>query len=235
MDAAETNVLLTLLMLLSWGTSKPMLLVYLLSSMPPAGQPPYLSFPSSFSDTLSHSSSVLTLLFNPWLDPSSACNLCFSSPCDASTSVSKLVATTTLGAGGSRFPKLAVDAAAPSTSVSLSSELTTGGLAARARRAFSSSCSWWTWSSCANQLMAPQRPPQRTERTIKCTLYVAYRSAARTIWSAPNVTFVAISSVGVGPGVKMDSHRSEKKDAMFISRCRWGDGNAGGEFAIGTV
>lgn len=45
MEAAETNVLLTLLMLLSWGTSKPMLLVYLLSSTPPAGQPPLFVLP----------------------------------------------------------------------------------------------------------------------------------------------------------------------------------------------
>lgn len=58
-------------------------------------------------------------------------------------------------------------------------------------------------------------------------LYVPMKSAKKRSWRAAKEALVAIRRVGVGPGVKIDSHRSSKKlDAMLVvSTCDrgWSD------------
>lgn len=187
----------------------------------------HLSFSFSFSDTFSHSSSVLTLLLVPCdgeLSP--AATRCFSSPCFWTTS-SSLLADAAFKVLSSPPPTTVTPALArpllmptfglPSTSVSLSSLLIVG--VCSARRAFSSSCCWCILSSRANQLIAHQRPPDIADNTTKCMLCVAKRSRARTSWRAAKVTFVAIRSVGVGPGVNIDSQSSDTNVAMAEVRC----------------
>jgi len=49
----------------------------------------------------------------------------------------------------------------------------------------------------------------------KWTLRVPSSMAKKRTWRAAKEAFVATSSVGVGPGVKMDSHSCAKKDAML--------------------
>lgn len=53
------------------------------------------------------------------------------------------------------------------------------------------------------------------------------KSAKKRSWRAAKEALVAIRRVGVGPGVKIDSHRSSKKlDAMLVvSTCDrgWSD------------
>jgi hypothetical protein len=75
----------------------------------------------------------------------------------------------------------------------------------RASAAFAAS------TSRANQFIAYQRPAHSTERTAKWIECVKRRREKRTSCKAPKVALVAIKRVGVGPGVKMDSHRSTMK------------------------
>lgn len=63
-------------------------------------------------------------------------------------------------------------------------------------------------------MMLYHKPPQRTERMAKCMLEVAMRRPRRRACSEAKVTFVAMRSVGVVPGVKTDSHRLVRKSAM---------------------
>jgi hypothetical protein len=80
---------------------------------------------------------------------------------------------------------------------------------------FASSVALPASSSATNQFIDHQRPAQRSERTMKWTLYVAIRRANRMNWSAAKLALVATRRVGVGPGMKMLFQRPSKKDAML--------------------
>lgn len=67
-------------------------------------------------------------------------------------------------------------------------------------------------TSRANQLILYHRPPQRTERIAKWMEEVVTRRTRSRSWRVPKVALVAMSRVGVGPGVKIDSQRSTMKD-----------------------
>jgi hypothetical protein len=53
------------------------------------------------------------------------------------------------------------------------------------------------------------------ERATKWKLWVAMSREMKRICRLKKVMFVAISSVGVGPGVKIDSQREVRNDAMI--------------------
>ena len=53
------------------------------------------------------------------------------------------------------------------------------------------------------------------DKTRKCREYVATRRMKRSNWRAAKAAFVAINSVGVGPGVKMEFQSSSRKEAMI--------------------
>lgn len=63
--------------------------------------------------------------------------------------------------------------------------------------------------------MEYQSPPQMVDSTRKCREYVATRRMKRSSWRAAKAAFVAISRVGVGPGVKMEFQSSSRKEAMI--------------------
>lgn len=67
--------------------------------------------------------------------------------------------------------------------------------------------------------MPHHRPALRMERATKWNEWVAMRRDIKRICRLKKVTFVAINRVGVGPGVKTDSQREVKNDAMLIAVC----------------
>ncbi len=69
-------------------------------------------------------------------------------------------------------------------------------------------------SSPTNQLIDHHKPPHIKDRTMKWTLYVASRRQSSSNCKHAKEAFVATSSVGVGPGVKMLLQSSSRKDAM---------------------
>jgi len=62
--------------------------------------------------------------------------------------------------------------------------------------------------------MAAQRPLHNTDSTMKWMFHVAKSNRASITCSAANVVLVATNRVGVGPGVKMDSQRPCRKEAI---------------------
>ena len=171
--------------------------------MPVAGHPTHLSF-SLFSLIFSHSLSVLTY---PELSPKLRRFLIASSASDD------------LGfsmVGGSRGGGGFIKSVDGSVSVSLSPN---GVLCISTGFSFcccslDSSGALADCSSATNQLIDHHNPPQRSDKTMKWTLYVARRRQSRRNCRHANEAFVATISVDVGPGVNMLFMSSVKKDAI---------------------
>jgi hypothetical protein len=128
------------------------------------------------------------------------------------------------GAGGSRGGGGFIKPADGSVSVSLSPS---GVLSCSDLRSFcfcssEPSAALAEPSSATNQLMDHHKPPHRNDKTMKWTLYVARSRHRRRSCRHAKEAFVATSSVEVGPGVKILSQSSSKKDAMrFDKRLNW--------------
>lgn len=130
-----------------------------------SGEVPHLVLSLSYSETFSHSSSVLALD----LLPCDCCDCCdargFTSPAPGSCT-----STSLLAAAGAGCALVLLLVRTVSTSVSLSDDVCAAAVL-RAALAFSAtSRSWFSCSSRANQLMAYQRPPLRKDRMMKWML-----------------------------------------------------------------
>jgi len=80
---------------------------------------------------------------------------------------------------------------------------------------FSSSRILTSLISFENQLIDHHNAPERNDRTTKWTLWVTIKRTKSRNCREAKVAFVATSSEGVGPGVKILDQRSSRKDAML--------------------
>ena len=65
--------------------------------------------------------------------------------------------------------------------------------------------------------MAIQRPIAKIVRKKTWTFLVTNINGIRRANSAKNETFIALTRMGVGPGVNMDSHKDVAKEAMSMT------------------
>lgn len=73
--------------------------------------------------------------------------------------------------------------------------------------------------SLINQVKIPHSTSESTRRLMMWMDFVRKANTVSVTTSRANVACVASTSVGVVPGVKMDSHSSVRKDIMVVVRC----------------
>lgn len=81
---------------------------------------------------------------------------------------------------------------------------------------FFEACSVSLLDSLINQVMAIHSPVAKTSRATKCRLLVATNINTSVISKAIKLPWVAFTSVGVVPGVKIDAHRFDTKSIDYV-------------------
>lgn len=81
---------------------------------------------------------------------------------------------------------------------------------------FFEACSVSLLDSLINQVMAIHSPVAKTSRATKCRLLVATSINTSVISKAIKLPWVAFTSVGVVPGVKIDAHRFDTKSIDYV-------------------